>query len=419
MKPDFIADHQYRAAIEAELHARPVELVGATLRARRLVFAMPPTPDVMRQAIARFREAVAARDVDLPEHDGRQLSYRCDDLAITWEFHTEFITVSWLSELTDQENWPPCLCLEALQNGQFVAASRIDVTGGMRVDPALLPGFQLTSLCLAGVADDAGEVATDFVVNQDGFTRLEAACGNLTSFKRSVMGRRLLEVETYRVMALMGLPLARQLSPALRAAEEELTAVTESLGYATDSVQTSLDRLHALSVQTGQLGERMGYRFAASSAYGAVLRNRLSELNEIPRDQGSTLAGYIGDRVEPALATCAAMEKRLHVLSGKIANSIELLNARIGLDMQVQNKAVLDTIAATAESQFRLQRTVEGLSTIAISYYLIGILGYTLAGPLGILHLDKVLVLSIAAPAAVLAVWLTMRSIRKRHATHN
>ena len=111
----------------------------------------------------------------------------------------------------------------------------------------------------------------------------------------------------------------------------------------------------------------------------------------------------------------AAMEKRLSVLSDKIERAIGLLNVRIGLDMQIQNKSVLDNIAHTANSQFHLQRTVEGLSTIAISYYLLGILSYLLAGPLEEWHFEKTMTLSIAAPFVVLAVWLMARAVRNSH----
>ena len=56
----------------------------------------------------------------------------------------------------------------------------------------------------------------------------------------------------------------------------------------------------------------------------------------------------------------------------------------------------MQTIAKTGRSQFLLQRTVEGLSTIAISYYTIGLLGYVLATPLEMFAIDKTLVLSVA-----------------------
>ena len=109
------------------------------------------------------------------------------------------------------------------------------------------------------------------------------------------------------------------------------------------------------------------------------------------------------------------MEKRLDVLFAKIERAVELLNVRIGLDVQIQNKEVLQTIAKTGRSQFLLQRTVEGLSTIAISYYTIGLLGYVLATPLEMLALDKTLILSGLVPVVLVGVWLMVRAVRKRH----
>ena len=141
-------------------------------------------------------------------------------------------------------------------------------------------------------------------------------------------------------------------------------------------------------------------------------------LREQGTSRGSTLTHYIGNRVDPGLATCAAIEQRLSVLSAKIERAIGLLNVRIGVDMQVQNAALLDNIARTARSQFLLQRTVEGLSTIAISYYLLGIISYLLAGPLTQLHWDKTMALSLAAPFVVLAVWLMARAVRRAHEPH-
>src|SRR5690606_1754210 len=143
-----------------------------------------------------------------------------------------------------------------------------------------------------------------------------------------------------------------------------------------------------------------------------------TNLRENSTPRGSTLTHYIGNRVDPGLATCAAMEKRLQVVSEKIERAVGMLNVRIGVDMQVQNAKLLDNIARTARSQFLLQRTVEGLSTIAISYYLLGIISYALAGPLAQLDWDKTMTLSLAAPFVLVAVWAMVRYIRNSHDKH-
>lgn len=410
-------DHPYRHAIMDEVHARPVEIVPGAGRIRRLVFVMPPEAGAMTRVFTRFEQFCHEAGVPTPAVASRQYGFDIGARHVTWEFHTEFVTVTWRADLHDMESWPEDIGLQALGDSLLIGAMRIDVIDDAKVPERLLPGFSLASLCVSDLDTGRAQVATDFVPDAENFTRFELAAGDLSVLRRSIIVRRLLEVETYRTMALLGLPLAREQSPSLRATEIELTALIETLSTATtpETVQTALAALHALSVRTGQLSERLGYRFAASHAYGDILRTRLTGLRESATGVGSSLTHYIGNRVDPGLATCAAMEKRLSVLSDKIERAIGLLNVRIGLDMQIQNKSVLDNIAHTANSQFHLQRTVEGLSTIAISYYLLGILSYLLAGPLEEWHFEKTMALSIAAPFVVLAVWLMARAVRNSH----
>lgn len=413
-------DHPERGALMAEVHARPVEIVPALCRVRRVVLVMPPEAGSMQRAFERFAAFRRAGGADIPQSGSRQYMFDSAQRSVTWEFHTEFVTITWRAPLLDAENWPDDIGLEAVAEGQVIGAVRIDVIEDSAIPARMLDGFNPASLCLADIENGKAQVATDFVPDAEMFTRLEFAAGGLTPMRRSILLRRLLEVDTYRSMALLGLPLARAASPELRTLETELSGVIDQLAdtRSPGRAQDVLDALHRLSARSGQMSERLGYRFAAGRAYGEVLRARLGGLRESGTSLGSTLTHFIGNRVDPGLATCTAIEQRLAVLSGKIERAIGLLNVRIGVDMQVQNAALLDNIARTARSQFLLQRTVEGLSTIAISYYLLGIISYAMAGPLAQLHWDKTMVLSIAAPFVVLIVWLMARAIRRAHEPH-
>ena len=417
MNSPALHDHPDRDAIMAELHARPVDIIEDVVRVRRVVFVLPQRAGAMDALIGRFRGFCTGSEVPPPEPDVRQFGFARNGRDVTWEFHTEFVTITWRAPLTDKDNWPADVGLSALGEAELIAASRIDVIADPTVPERFIPQFNLSSLCVTTVEDGVAQVATDFIADADGFTRFEFAAGALTPLRRSVLTRRLLEIDTYRSMALLALPLARRTGPDLGAAERDLTSLIETLSEATttERIQAALSALHELSVRSGQLSERLGYRFAAARAYGDILHARLLSLHEGPTAIGSSIGRYLSNRVDPALATTAAMEKRLTTLTGKIERAIELLNVRIGLDLQIQNKAVLETIASTAQSQFRLQRTVEGLSVIAISYYALGVLGYLFGGPIEALGLDKTMALSIAAPFAVLAVWLFIRTIRRGH----
>lgn len=409
-------DHPDRQAITDELHARPVDLLDGPARVRRLVFVTDAQGGT-EALIGRFNAFCAGHGIDPIPRGVRQTSFATASRAVTWEFHTEFVTITWRAPLNDTDNWPADAGLEAVGDAQLIAATRIDVIADREIPARFIPQFNLSSLCVSLVEDGAGQIATDYLADGDGYTRLEFAAGGLTPLRRSILVRRLLEIDTYRSMALLALPLARRTAPELAAAERDLTVLIETLAEATTSeaIQVALDALHRLSIRSGQLSERLGYRFAAAKAYGLILHARLDGLREGPTALGSTIGRYLGNRVDPALATCLAIEKRLETLTEKIERAIELLNVRIGLDLQMQNKTVLETIANTAQSQFRLQATVEGLSVIAITYYALGILSYVLAGPLEYVHFDKALAVSIAAPFAIVLVWWLVRRIRRTH----
>lgn len=409
-------DHPDRQAITEELHARPVDFIDGEARVRRLVF-VAATPGGMETVIARFNAFAASHTIEPMARGVRQTGFVAGARAVTWEFHTEFVTITWRAPLDDGENWPTDIGLDATGNELLIAATRIDVIADREMPQRFIPQFNPSSLCVSSVEDGAAQVATDYVADAAGYTRLEFAAGGLTPLRRSILVRRLLEIDTYRSMAMLALPLARRTAPELADAERDLTKLIETLAGATTSeaIQTALNALHQLSIRSGQLSERLGYRFAAAKAYGRILEARLEGLREGPTALGSTIGRYLGNRVDPALATCLAIEKRLETLTDKIERAIELLNLRIGLDLQIQNKTVLETIARTAQSQFRLQATVEGLSVIAISYYVLGILGYVLAGPLEIAHFDKTLAVSVAAPFAILTVWWLVRRLRRKH----
>ncbi|KAB2887149.1 MAG: DUF3422 domain-containing protein, partial [Burkholderiaceae bacterium] len=409
--------HPHRAAIMDEIHARPVDLIPATCRLRRLVFIVPAAPGAMQAIFRQFKAFCSQSNLPVPDDTARQYSFTNTHRHVTWEFHTEFVTVTWRSDLGDKDNYPEDVGLHVAESGLLIGAVRIDVIAEAQVPERLVPGFNLPSLCLSHFESTLAQVATDFVPDAERFVRFELAVGALTQLRRSIIVRRLLEVETYRTMALLALPAAREIEPELRDTEVKLSAMLERMSDATapSATQAALDELHALSIRCGRISERLSYRFAAAKAYGAVLQARLDGLRESATVRGSTLAHYIGNRVDPALATCSAIEKRLAVLSDKLERAIGLLEVRIGVDMQKQNAALLDSIAQNTHNQFLLQRTVEGLSTIAISYYLLGILSYAAAGWLDELHWQKTLMLSIATPTVLLLVWAFVRRLRNRH----
>jgi uncharacterized membrane-anchored protein len=405
--------HPYLRLIDAETHARPVPPLEAPLRIRRVGF-FSTNHGADLQALHQEMAALAGGG---PAPDGlaRQLTFERDGRRVTWERHNEFATLTWTAPITDSANWPEWIGLELHRGLPMIFATRVDLLREATVPERALAGFNRQSLAYSRIFEDSAEAATDFVRDADGFTRFEVAIGESGSHRQGVIVRRLLEIETYRVLALMGLPRARELGGVVTGFESRLRRILKGLapGGSADDLHDVLGQLHDLSVEVGQAVERTSFRFAATLAYGAVLDERLSRLRERAINEHTTIQRFTDNRVHPALSTCRAMEKRLSTVTEKVQGAIELLEARISLSIQNQNKSLLDSLSETARSQFRLQQTVEGLSIIAISYYAIGLLGYVYQGVHDVLPLPKETMVALSVPVVVAITYFAMHRIRR------
>src|SRR5690606_15709962 len=162
-------------------HARPVEIIPETCRVRRLVVTIPTEPGAMQQAFERFAQFRAKMGAETLQSSSRQYSFETPERAVTWEFHTEFITITWRAASNDSENWPADMGLAAIADGHLIAAARVDAIEDSVTPDRLLGGFNLASLCLADVENGKAQLATDFVPDAARFTRLEFAAGGLTT----------------------------------------------------------------------------------------------------------------------------------------------------------------------------------------------------------------------------------------------
>ena len=92
-----------------------------------------------------------------------------------------------------------------------------------------------------------------------------------------------------------------------------------------------------------------------------------------------------------------------------------LLRARVEVQLQDQNRGLLNSMDRRARLQLRLQETVEGLSVVAISYYGLGLVGYALKGlaEAGI-PVDPTLGVAAALPLVVGSAWLGLKLTKRR-----
>ncbi len=265
-------------------------------------------------------------------------------------------------------------------------------------------------------------VWTDFNLVGDDFSRYLVQDFNLTPRRTGRMVQRLIEIDTYRMMALLSLPLARQSIPEIDEQDRRLTAFIERLNEERDLAEEKALLRDLISLATGNehMLARINHRFNATGAYRLILEDRLQELRQEQVPGYQTLSEFLARRVTPALRTCESVHGRIVDLSDRIQRATDLLRTRVNVNLEAQNQDILSSLAQRAQVQLRLQQAVEGLSVMAISYYGLGLLKVVLTAlkQTG-LHVDSDIVTGLAAPLVVLLVWGSLRAMKRRIMDHS
>jgi uncharacterized membrane-anchored protein len=234
----------------------------------------------------------------------------------------------------------------------------------------------------------------------------------------------LLEIETYRMMALLGLPQAQAALPVLSVIEGELVSLmngmtlssdVQQLGADTDAEQQMLTQIIDLAARVEKLSLQNSYRFSASKAYFQLVNARIDELREQRIEGLPTIAEFMERRLVPAMQTCESVVRRQQALAARIAHTNDLLRTRVGILQEQQNRKILQSMNARAAQQLRLQQAVEGLSVAAISYYLVGLFSYVGKGLKAYgWALNPDLLSALLVPVIAVAVWLGLRRMHRQ-----
>jgi uncharacterized membrane-anchored protein len=261
-------------------------------------------------------------------------------------------------------------------------------------------------------------VWTDFAIAPDGFGRVVVQDLGMQYQQAGRLVQRVLEIETYRMMALLGLPHAQQAAPVLNAIETELARLSLGMNDTSaagmpdgpDDESALLQEITSLAARMEKLALENSYRFAASRAYYALVLARIEELRETRIPGVPTIREFMDRRLAPAMNTCESMVRRQHALAERIGRTNDLLRTRVGIVQEQQNRRILESLNTRAAQQLRLQQAVEGLSVVAISYYSIGLVSYAgkalkAAG----VPLNPDVLTGVMIPLLVTAVWLGLR----------
>jgi uncharacterized membrane-anchored protein len=410
-----VADMRARAL--GEIHSRPYTLISLP----RVIFQVAFLTEANFAADqAILAELSLGQGVPAPATDTSHHTMTWGSGTLRWERHTEFSTYFWdtpAPAVFGGEITVNPFGASFVAPGPFISGVRIEIRPASEDVTDVIANFDPTSLCQSMVADSQATVITDFRQDGDGLTKFLILDHGMTDAARGMLVQRILDIETYRTLAMMGLPLAQTLSPEIRQIETSFTAVTQRMKqHAREEADAMLAEITRLAAELEANAALSLYRFSASRAYHNIVLERVAMMAEKALPGNETLGAFLQRRLAPAMRTCQSVEERQVNLSRKLTRATALLRSWIDVDLQKFNTEILASMDKRSHLQLRLQQTVEGLSVAAISYYVIGLVGYLakLVHNVGI-EISPETLTGAAVPFMVLGVWLVVRRIRSKH----
>jgi len=423
--------HPMRGRVLAEVHARPFLPIERPERILHFAFMTD------HEEAEKARDALAAfcieRAVLAPPPGAKHHRIELSPAVLRWEHHGEFMTYTW----EFPQDYPKAARAGDAEPAAFRpgADELISVMRNLpqpgpllvEIDLQFMPEAQVGEswpklfgpgqLVASEVLDGAAIIATDFLPDAFGFIRMLVLDRRLTSVEAGALVQRLLEVETYRTLALLGLPRAQELGPEIRRIETELPRLVRQMrdkqGF--EASRELLDRLTALAAELEAGAAKSLYRFGATRAYHELMSLRLDALGEQALPNLPTFAAFLARRLTPAIRTCASTEARQDNLSSKLARAAQLLRTRVNVELESQNRDLLSKMGERVDLQVKMQQAVKWISFAASTYYIAAILHLLFEGiHQKVAAFDPLLATAIAIPLTVIVVAWVLRRGGKR-----
>lgn len=419
-----LEEHPLRQRLNNEFHARPPLPLEGPLLVSHLVFKRGRTSiQPERDNLTRLTQSQVCQSI---ESSDAHMMLDAGSFRLRWEMHTEFSSYTFFRPLPAGDVLDPdATAFDAVHPdwmgaipGKLIVASHVE----LRSTEEIAPESVLAKLNPSGrqmvasqVADSNAWVFTDFKVD-NGFSRFLVLNAGMTQRQAGRTVQRLVEIETYRMMALLGLPVAKEVGGWLYDAEKELADLMDRIGnaHAPEDERTVLASLSKLAAEVENSVARTTFRFGAANAYHGLVVQRIAELRETRIPGLPTIDEFMQRRLVPAMATCEAIARRQEELSGRVARNSQLLRTRVDIELERQNQELLSQMNRRAKLQLRLQETVEGLSVVVLTYYGSQLVQYLAKGTKDLHHLNTDVITAISIPVIAGLVFWGTRRMRKK-----
>jgi uncharacterized membrane-anchored protein len=422
-------EHPLRHRLNIEFHARPpVPLVGGVL-VSHLVFQQSDTNDAdERENLARLCKGLVCTAID---NSDSHLTLETAAFRMRWERHTEFSSYTFfrplaVGEVLDTDATAlDAVHLDWMQGipGKLLVATQVELRSTAEINPdSVLAGLTPSgrTMVAARVADQAAWVFSDFKIN-NGFSRFLVLNEAMTQRQTGRTVQRLVEIETYRMLALLGLPIAKETGRWLYTSEQRLADLMDQIGRASSSQdeREALAALSSLAAEVEHSVARTTFRFGASDAYQRMVMQRIEELRESRISGLPTFAEFMQRRLQPGMRTCEAISRRQEELSARVARNSQLLRTRVDIELERQNQELLGQMNRRAQMQLRLQETVEGLSVVVLTYYGSQLVHQLAKASVALHHQSTDLITALSIPLIAVLVALGTHRMRSKLATES
>jgi uncharacterized membrane-anchored protein len=414
--------HPLRSALSDEVHARPPVPLD--------------TPEFVTYLAFLHHEGSAGREADhlaalagqlgqpAPSINSGHVLLEAEGFRLKWERHNEFSSYCFFRRIEPGDSpddyallHVPAAWRKAIP-GLLIAATHIELrsVGEVPLESVLHQQSRHgQALVASSVSDGAGWVLTDFHLH-DGFSHFLLLDNGFTPRQAGRIAQRLVEIETYRVMALLAFPVAKDTGRLVSRAEDELADLMDGMGQSRNAEddRAVLARLSRLAAEVERSVARTTFRFGAAGAYYRLVRQRIDDLREQRLPGFSPIGEFMDRRLVPAIDTCTSIARRQDDLSGRIARNSQLLRTRVDIEIERQNQELLAQMNRRAKIQLHLQETVEGLSVVAITYYASQLVNYVSKGAKHLIEpLTPEVLTAVSIPVIAGIVYMGLRRMRK------
>ena len=425
------ADPELRHSLSEELHARAFHDFDGAGRFIRFVYLVGNDDSKVVKYVNKY-----LRSRKLSEMPDTAKFYRVDltGFALRIERHTEFLTISFvekglrvksgISKNSFDESRLSHMPFKWAQNAPASLFHSIWVEVGGVPPINLSQSRMLKILDSRAVAsnnfsENAAQVHFSFDIDSNGYSRVVIFNSSIEATRMGRVVQRVVEIETYRLLALLGLSAVKKYSGRLSSIEDVLNGLTSDLAKEIKKpdgqVQPLLTILSSQAADVEDIYSRTSYRLAATKAYRGILTGRLERMQMTRLSGFQGVRGFLDRRMTPAMDSCTAFSDRLSSLSSRLNRAGALLRTQTELVIQRQNRDLLHSMDQRAKQQLRLQQTVERLSIAAVTYYGVGLVGYVASSlPIDQWGLTLTFIKALSVPLIAIAVWLGIRKVKEK-----